>query len=77
MLNEEMVKAEIVKFCQKELGKDLKDIEVEERGNLFWVRMGDSYARIERRHLDDYMHGDRDGSGKAGLLMALINARRK
>ena len=44
-----------MKFCRKELGKDLKDVEVEERGYLLYVRMEDSHARIERRHLDDYM----------------------
>jgi hypothetical protein len=32
---------------------------------------------VERRHMDDYVHGDRNRTGKAGLLRALLNSRRK
>jgi hypothetical protein len=77
MLTEGTVKAEILKLCREELGRDITDLKVEERDYLFWVKMGDHYARIERRHITDYMHGDRNGTGKAGILMALLNSRRK
>ncbi len=66
-----------MRFCRKELGMDLKHMQVEERDYFFWVKAGDCYARIERRFLDDYFHGDRNGIGRAGLLGALLNSRKK
>ena len=77
MLTEGKVKAEILKLCREELGRDITDLKVEERDYLFWVKIGDHYARIERRHITEYMRGDRNGTGKVGILMALINSRRK
>jgi hypothetical protein len=77
MLTEGKVEAEILKLCREELGRDIPDLKVEERDYLFWVQMGDHHARIERRHIADYMRGDRNGTGKAGILMALLNSRRK
>ena len=77
MLNEERVKEEIIKFCREELGRKLTDMEVEERNHIFWVKMGEYYTRIDGRHIYDYMHGDRNGIGRKGMLSALLNAKRK
>ena len=77
MLDEERAKAEIMKFCREEFGMSFDDMEVEERNRIFWVKIGDYYTRVDRRHVYDYMHGDRNGTGKVGMLTALLNSRRK
>ena len=77
MLDEERAKEEIMKFCREELGRQLNDMEVEERDRIFRVKIGNYYTRVDRRHVYDYMHGDRNDTGRKGMLSALLNAKRK
>ena len=77
MWNEEKVKAVIQQLCRDELGRDVIDLQVEERNYLFWVYMGDYYTKVESRHLDDYIRGNKRGAGKARILESLFNCERK
>jgi hypothetical protein len=75
MWNEETVKAVIQQVCREELGREVLDLNVEERDYLFWVKIGGYHTRVERLHLDDYLHDNEEG--KAKIVESLLNCKRK